>query len=552
MSAPCLSGASAIRRRARAALPKRWLAALSAVASLAAGCNTAPDPGRISSRLRASLPDDPSLTLVGKTDRNGEIVASLLSEGLVRYDASLRLQPRIARSWEVSPDGLTWTFRLREGVKWHDGTPVTADDVVFTVEKVRDPKTISVSYLSNFDTLASIEALDETTVRATYKAPFADALESWTLPLIPRHLAGKDADFLAGEFSRHPVGCGPFRFVRAEPGREIVLAANDGYWDGRPHLDEIVLRVIRDQRTAFQLLMRGELDLLVVAPDFWRAAREQDAGQRLKGEIAYQLTVWYIGWGDDGSNPFFGDARVRRAMVLALDRERFAQKALDGLARVAVGSYHPDSPWFDTTLKPWPYDPAAARTLLDGAGWRDTDGDGVRDRGGAPFSFTLMIPASSQDLNDRVAAWVQDSLAKIGVRVAIEKLEWQAFQERRRAHKFQAAVASLIFMPAPDQFAVFHSSSIQGGFNYGGFNDPEVDRLLDAGRRTFDVAARQAIYHELQRRLHDLEPISCLFHFAVPTLHDARLMDIELSPLGLWATTPGPRAWRWTGAGRVD
>lgn len=524
------------------AIAATWVA----IVLLHTACARETGGDRAVQRVRAVLSSDPSsLTLVGKTDRNGETLAFQISEGLVRYDENLVLQPRVARSWEVSGDGRTWTFHLRDGVRWHDGVPVTADDVVFTIEKVRDPATQSRSYMAAFQDLAAVEAVDPRTVRATYVTPYADALDSWTLPLLPRHLAGKDPDLLTGEFSRHPVGCGPFRFVRAEAGKEIVLAANDDYWDGRPRMDEIVFRILRDDRTRFQALLRGEIDLLGAPNDLWRAAREPMREGRLAGFVSYRLDVWYVGWNQSGSNPFFVDAGVRRAMVLALDRKRFISAVLDGYALPAVGSYHPKSRWFDETLEPWPYDPAEATRLLEAAGWTDSDGDGVRDRKGVPFSFALLVPALSQEVTDRIAIWMQDSWKSVGIRATIDKLEWSAFQERRVEHRFQAAMASMNFTPVPDQYELYHSSSREHGLNYVGFHDEAVDALLEEGRRTFDPAARKLVYAKLERRLHELEPISCLFHLAAPLLHDVRLQGLRPTPLGLWLTTPGPRAWYW-------
>ena len=523
---------------------------LLALAAAGCGCDSSA-PSSEAVRLRSHMTQDPSsLSLIGKPDQNSDIIASLVTDSLVKYDDNLVLQPRLARSWEVSSDRLTWTFTLRDGVKWQDGVPFTSRDVVFTVEKVRDPATEARSYRSAFEDLASIEAVDQLTVRATYRAPYADVLDYWTLPMIPEHLVGKDPQFLSGEFSRHPVGCGPFRLVHTDPGREILLEANPSYWDGRPLLDQIAFRILPDERTAFEALLQGDLDLMHVTPDLWKEALASTRASRLSRFVYYRHAVWYVGWNQDGSNPFFGDPGTRRAMVMALDRPRFIAQALGNLARSAVGTYHPDSPWFDRSVTPWPYDPAAAGRLLDEAGWKDNDHDGVRERDGVPFAFTLLVPASTQEIVDRIAVWVQDSLGKIGVRMSIERIEWRAFQERRREHRFQAAMASLTFSPAPDRFEIYHSSARAHGFNYVGLCDPEVDRLLMEGRRTFDPASRREIYRRLQRRLHELEPLSCLFNFAAPVLFDSRLEGLKRTPLGLslglWQTTPGPRQWRFS------
>jgi peptide/nickel transport system substrate-binding protein len=528
--------------------PRRMMGGLLALALAGLGCGRpTPDAAAASGVVRTFLGTDPaSLSLIGKTDATSEMIAALLTDSLVKYTPRLGIEPRLAESWTTSPDGLTWTFTLRDGARWHDGTPVTARDVAFTVRAIRDPKTESRSYLPLFDTLLSAEAVDDRTFRAVYREARADALDAWTVPILPEHLAAREANLLESEFARRPVGCGPFRLVRAVPGQEIVLEANRDYWDGAPLIAGITFRILPDERTAFEALLRGDLDLMTVTPDLWREASSSPRAARLGRFVFGRLGVWYVGWNQDGSSPFFLDPRVRQAMVLALDRVRFAEQVLGGLAHPAAGTYYPGSPWADPSVTPRSYDPAAAAALLDAAGWIDTDADGVRDRGGVAFDFELLIPSSSQDIVDRQAAWIQDSLARVGVRTRIEKLEWRAFQERRRAHRFHAAMASLSLTPAPDQFEFFHSSARENGLNYVGFADPEVDRLLVEGRSTFDPGARTAIYARLQRRIHALEPVSCLFHFATPVLHDPRLAGVEPSPLGLWLAAPGPRRWRWT------
>jgi peptide/nickel transport system substrate-binding protein len=513
---------------------------------VALACTPRPERGPDTNEVRAGLYSDPqSVSLLGGRDRTSEIIGRLVTDSLVQYDSSLILQPRLASSWEIDQEGRRVTFHLRSGVLWHDGTPLTADDVLFSVAKARDPASQAPSFLTQFEDLVDIHAPDPMTVEATYSKAYADFLEGWTLPIIPEHLAGRDEDLLTGEFARNPIGCGPFRFVRYEPGVEIVLERNPDYWDGAPEIERLTFRVVPDDRTAYQALLRGDLDLVSVPPDLWRESLDSPEAEGLTRFVYYRLAVWYLAWNQDGSNPWFTDARVRRAMVMALDRPRFIEKVLDGLSKVASTTYHPDSPWADPDLESWPYAPVEAGRLLDGAGWIDTDGDGIRDRDGEPFSFTLTYPASPQEISDRIAAWIQQSLRDIGVRMEIERLEWRAFLERRKAHQFESVMAYFSFTPIPDQYELYHSGAREEGFNFFGFSDPEVDRLLELGRTTFDLEERRRIYFRLQRRLHELEPLSPLFHFASPVLHHPRLEGIELSPLDVWRTTPGPRAWRW-------
>lgn len=531
-------------RRSTGAAPIVLTLGLAAAAFAACSRDPAPAGARL---LRAPLYADPtSLSLVGNTDVNSGIVARLVGDSLVDYDDSLVFRPRVAESWEVSEDGRTVVFRLRDGVRWHDGAAVTARDVVFTVNTVRDPKAQARSWIGLFQDIESVVAEGERTVVARYARRQADFLEAWRVPLIPEHIASRDADFLTGAFARHPTGCGPFRFVRAVPGSEIVLEANADYWDGAPSLPGIVFRIVPDERTAFEALLRGDLDYLALTPDLWREAKAGRDTSRLRAMRYFRLSLWYVAWNGDGSNPYFTNPHVRRAMVLALDRERFAERGLEGLGRPVATPWLPDTPWHDPSIPPWPYDPDEARRLLEAAGWSDRDGDGVRERGGRAFAFTLLVPASGQSVTtDRIAAWVKERLATIGVRAEIERLEWRAFQERRRERAFEAAMASVMFTPSPDLYDVLHSSAARGGFNYAGFSDPEVDRLLELGRIETDEEARREIYRELQRRVHEAEPIACLYQFAQVALVDRRLRGPAPSPLGVFESWPGPRGWSW-------
>lgn len=532
------------------------LGMLVVAAAVAAGCGGVA-PGADSDRrgegpatVRVYLAAEPaSLSLIGKTDSNSEIIATQVTDSLVQYDAALELQPRLAESWELSADRKVLTMHLRTGVRWHDGAPLTADDVVFTVNKVREPATENRTWGPQFRDVTSVEAVDPSTVRASYSVASPDFLEAWRLPILPRHLAGRDPDLLTGEFSRHPVGCGPFRFVRRSIAGEIVLEANDDYWDGRPQIDRLIFRVFADQRTAYQSLLTGDLDIMHMTTSLWEEARSSERGKNLKSTVFHRLSVWHIAWNQDGSNPFFDDARVRRAMILGLDRDRFNKGVLGGLARKGLTTYHPDTRWADPRLEPWPYDPSAARRLLAQSGWSDSDGDGVLDRDGRPFEFSLMIPVSSQKLVDHMAAWQQESWAELGIRTLIEKLEFQTFRERRNSGRFDAAEAAFNFTANPDQYELYHSSARDGGFNFFGLADDEVDRLLEQARSTFDDAERVRLYRQLQARLHELEPLSCLYHFATPVLYRPRLSGVRTSPIGYLTMTEGPRLWSVGDAG---
>jgi peptide/nickel transport system substrate-binding protein len=523
----------------------RWLAAAAALALCA--CAGSPAPGR--NDVRVAIYSNPSsLTLIGNTDLNSSHIASVISDGLVAYDAKGNYVPMVARAWELAPDGKTLTFHLRDGVLWHDGERVTARDVAYTVAKVKDPATQARSWVSQFTSVAAVETPDDLTVVVRYATPYADALEPWRVPLVPEHVASKDANFLDGPFAHHPIGCGPFQFVSFDTGQRVVLKSFDRYWGGRPQIDGLIFKIVSAERTAYESLLLGELDLLGVTPDVWRDALSAPAAARLARFVYYGFRAWKIDWNQNDATPFFHDKRVRRALLLALDRKRFGETVSAGLARPGVSSYAPESAWCDPSITALPFDPSECARLLDEAGWLRPAPGRVREKDGKPFVITLMFTAGSQELSDRIAAWVQQSLADVGIEVKIDKLGGDAFRQRHKTQEFDAAMGTIVFDWTPDRFDLYHSTARNGGFNYGGFADAEVDRLLEEGRTTIDPAARRAVYFRLQHVVDDLQPMAFLFQFAQPVLHDRNLEGIVPSPVGLFQFTPGPRAWHWSSA----
>jgi peptide/nickel transport system substrate-binding protein len=516
--------------------------------TLALGSCAGPAPPKDNDVRVAIYANPTSLSLIGNTDANSSQIASMLSDGLVAYDAQGRYVPMVARAWEFSPDAKTLTFHLRNGVLWHDGVRVSSKDVAYTVKQVLDPATQARSWVSLFANVASVETPDDLTLVVHFTEAYADALEPWRVPLVPEHVASKDANFLGGAFAQHPIGCGPFQFVSYDPGQSVVLAAFDRYWGGRPAMDRMIVKIVTAERTGYESLLLGELDLLAVTPDLWRDAQTAPAAARLSRFVYYRLAGWKIDWNQYETAPYFQDKRVRRALLLALDRKRFVDTVSAGLGRPGVSSYPPESPWADPSIAALPFDPLESARLLDEAGWRKPASGGLRQKDGKPFSFTLMFTAGSQELADRVAAWMQQSLADVGIGMNIEKVAGEAFRQRRKSHAFEAAMGSILFDPTPDRFDLYHSKARDGGFNFGGFTDAEVDRLLEEGRVTVDPDARRIIYNRLQHRIDDLQPVAFLFQFAQPVLYDPNLEGIVPSSIGLFQFTPGPRAWHWSSA----
>lgn len=487
------------------------------------------------------LPSEPTtLNFVTGSDYVGECVGRLVGDGLVDRDESLRIVPRLAESWEFSPDGRVLTFHLRREARFHDGKPLTSADVQYTYERVIDPRSRAVGRVDGFLPIERVETPDAETVRVTYRFPYSPALAAWEVPILPRHLY-ENEDFLTASGNRAPVGTGPFRFVSWEAGRRIVLAANDDYWGGRPYLDSVELPIVPSQETALQALLAGEVDYTSLTPLQWEARSADPSFSRRFATVEYApLFFYYIAWRSDGSNRFFSDPQVRQAMTLALDREGYVRSVLRGAGRVSASLFHP------AVLPPDParpgsrFDPAGAAALLDRAGWRVDPRTGLRTRRGVPFRFTLLIFSGGQD-HVQFSQVAQESLQRLGIEMSIQRLDWPTLWARLQKGEFQAALSGIVSSVDPDGIAygMLHSSQIKGGQNYAGFTDPQTDAWIEEGRREVDPARRELTYRRIEQRLADLQPYTCLFSPLTRAAMVRRLGGVRPGPRGLIATYPG-------------
>lgn len=549
---PVASLPAAASRFGRAANRVAGVAALALAVALAPACRAPRESADgVRDRVRVQMSSAPqSLSLVGAPDRYSAVVGMLVSDSLVRYDRALDIVPRLSESWELAPDRSSATIRLRQGVRWHDGEPFTAEDVAFTVHRVQDTTIDNPGLVAQFDGVR-VEVLGEHEVRVVPSALFPGWLHAFAnLPMLPKHLLEDVPDLLDSDFARHPIGCGPYRFGSFDPARELVLEANEDYWDGPPAIPRLVAKFFADERTAFEAVFRDEVDLVTMTPELFAEAEARLEGSGLTTLIYDRMSVWWSAYNQNpGSPAMLSDARVRKALVHALDRETFLREATGGLGRPGVATYPYAFAWTAPDVAPRAYDPDAARRLLDEAGFVDTDGDGVRDRDGAPARARLMVVVATQELANRIATWYADSLAKVGVRIDVELTDARAFKERRSAGDYDIAMGSFSISPDPDQTELYHSNQREHGFNFFGLVDPEVDRLLEEGRHTYERDARREIYFALQRRLHDLEPLTGLFYFRTPSVLREDLAGVVTSPHDLYRSYPGPVAWRWEGSG---
>lgn len=478
--------------------------------------------------VEASLGDPTRLNPLLATDSASNTVNGYVFNGLVKYDRDLKLVGDLAASWTVRRGGLEIVFKLRPNVRWHDGAPFTAADVVFTHERLTDPKVLT-PFGADFALVRSVEAVDPLTVRVTYKEPFAPALESWGIGIVPRHVfAG--GDFNAHPANRKPIGTGPYRFVELKTDEKAVLRANPDYFEGRPRLDRVIVRVIPDSSVQFLELRNQSIDTMGLRPDQHIA---YDAFFQNHQKFRYP-SFSYTFLGFNLKRPLFRDRRVRRAVAMALDKREIIDGVLLGYGRSATGPFPPSSWAFDPAVPEIPHDPGAARSLLAEAGWTDTDGDGVLDKDGRPFAFTV-ITNQGNKLREQTAVILQSHLARLGVKMEVRVLEWSSFiHDFVDKGNFDAIILGWNLGRDPDQYLIWHSSQQGGGrYNFVGYENPLVDRLWEEGRRTFDRTARERVYRKIHRVLaEDLPYVFLYYPDSLPTVHK-RFRNVEVAPAGL-------------------
>ena len=469
-------------------------------------------------------------------------VLQYVQRNLFDFDSKLALVPGLAQGMEASPDGLSYTITLREDAAWEDGKPVTSADAVFTIRKIVDPKIPANVFKPVFEEFVSVEALDARRFQVRFSKPYAFRSMAFVLPLLPAHgFAGQN--FLKAKQNRAPLSNGPYRFVAWKAQESVELERNEKYAGPRGHFDRIVFRIVPDNTTAYRLLVGGELDEDQLDSGLKdRAARDPDFAACCRLVEFYNLDYNYIAL--NARSPLFADPRARRAMTMLLDRAAIVRGLYKGSARIISGPWAPDSPAYEARVPPLPFDPAGAARLLDEAGWKDSDGDGVRDREGRPFAFDLLVSAGSE-VGRQIDEMLAAELARVGVTARIRTLEWAAFVEKVDAGDFEAAsLAWSAVDPNPDPYFYWHSSQCSPqGLNNGCYASPEADRLMETARLETDAVRRREVLGRLHRLLRDDAPAIFVVNAAQKMAFRKRIRGLTTSPLGLYGIWPGPLAW---------
>ena len=480
--------------------------------------------------LMGSIGEPSNLIPYLASDSASSEVAGLLYTSPLEYDKDLNIVKCAAEEWEVLENGTFMRFKLKDGLVWQDGHPLTADDVTFTYKLMTDPKT-PTAYAADFLNVKEYRQTGPLSFEVRYDAPYARAAITWMHPILPKHILEHE-NIASTKFSRSPIGAGPFKLKSWESGSRIVLEANDLYFKGRPYLDEVIYRIIPDSTTMFLEARAGKIDFIGLSPQQYLRQTQGEWWEKNWNKYKY-LASGYTYLGLNLKSPFFQDRRVRQALSYAVDRRGIIKGALLGMGEPTIGPYKPGTWVYNTEVQPYPYDPDKARQLLAEAGWKP-DEDGILHKDGLPFEFTILVNQGN-DERIKVAVILQQMFRAVGIRVSIRTVEWAAFlKEFVGTKKFDALILAWNILDDPDIFDVWHSSAISAhGLNFVSFSNKEVDSILEKARSVSDRAERKRLYDRFQEILHEEQPYLFLYvPYSLPMVQ-SRFHGIQPAPAGI-------------------
>lgn len=471
-------------------------------------------------------PEPPGLMLGLIQNGPTQLVAGNIYESLLRYDENLEPMPGLAKSWEVSDDGLTYTFTLQDDVKWHDGQPMTSADVVFTADKFL--RETHARFRQSLNYVESIEAPDDKTVVFKLKEPFGPFLgvfETGTMPIVPKHIY-EGTDYANNEANNTPVGTGPFKFQEWKKGSYIHLVKNEDYWDEKlPYLDEIYFYVIPDAAARAVAYENGTVDILpggsVENFDVPRLTKLDNTCVTDKGFEYFgpHSFLWLNNRQGPTSNP-----KVRQAMMHAMDRD-FAKNVLwNGLGKVATGPVSSSTRFYSEDVPTYDYDPEKAKALLEEAGY---DGETVR-----------ILPLPYGETWQRWAEAVKQNFQDVGINAEIVPTDVAGWNQKLGDWDYDVAFTYLYQYgdPALGVSRTYVSDNIAKGSpwnNVQGYENAEVDKLFADAAVQASAEDRQKLYTQVQQKLVEDAPVGYLLELGFPTIHRCNVKNLVNSAIGL-------------------
>jgi peptide/nickel transport system substrate-binding protein len=446
-------------------------------------------------------------------------VDRLLYCQLIKFDDRGIPEGDLAESWGISKDGKVYNFSIRGNAVWHDGQPVTSQDVIFTVESMRADSLPLPEDLKALWKQVELNSLDDKTLQFRLPEPFAPFLDYLTFGILPKHLLGNTppADLANSQFNLRPLGCGPYRFdhLTAEGGQvdSVVLSANEDYYAGRPFIDQVVFRYYPDSLTALAAYQQEDvLGISQITTDILEPALSETGLNLYTGRLP-NLTLIYLNLGK-AELPFFQEPAIRRALLMGLNRQRMIDRLMNGQGVIADGPIFPATWAYYENIERVPYDYENALKMIKEAGYTiPAEGGDVRTKEGVALAFDLAY--ADDGINGSLAESIQQDWAKLGIKVNLKALPFDellsAYLEPRT---YQAALVTLNLTrtPDPDPYPFWDQAQISGGQNYAQWNDRQASEFLEQARITADIGERAKAYRNFQVRFSKDLPALPLFY----------------------------------------
>ncbi|HEX4140835.1 MAG TPA: ABC transporter substrate-binding protein, partial [Candidatus Methylacidiphilales bacterium] len=401
----------------------------------------------------------------------------------------------------------------------------------FTYDKLMDPKVDAAPTRSYFTTVKSCEVLDPYTVRFVTTEPYFKMLEEiGGLPICPRHAFDHgNPDFNTNEYGRHPIGTGPYKFVRWDTGSQIVVERNEDYWGPKPQLKRIVFQVLEEPYVAAQLIKKGQIDVFGnISPILWERDLEGTRSMSHLHEFVYPFPSFRF-MGFNLRQPLFSDVRVRHAIDLLIPRDQIIEQIfLNKYATKTSGYDPPGSRNYNHDVPPTPYDPAQAQQLLTDAGWKNDHGDGILYKDNQPLRFTLLYSSGNPDV-EKMAELIQESLRRAGIDIQLSRLEFAQLVDKVDDWKFDAVVMGWTQDIDGDPWQIWNSADadVKKSSNFIGYKNAQVDELMKQGRLEYDDDKRAAIYRQVHQIIHDDYPVCFLINPRFITVVDDRFENVK-------------------------
>ncbi len=457
-------------------------------------------------------------SLYSSDNSSGEI-EGFIYNGLVGGDTEFNPVNDLASDVQMSEDGLTWTIKLRDDVKWHDGEQFNADDVVFTynVPLHEDYDGPRKSAFEGIESITKVNDYEIVIKLSKIDATFGTTGLSYGI--LPEHILGAVPVAELGEHefnTKSPIGTGPFKFAEWKDGEYVKVVANEDYYEGRPYLDSITYKIVPDQNALLAQLQAGDVHYINVPGTDLETVKEFP-GIKIQSGLALSYTYFGVNQLQDR----FKDVRVRQAFTHALDREGIVEAVMNGDGEVA---HVPESPlsWaYSDDVTKFEYNPEKAKQLLAEAGWTDTDGDGWLDKDGEKLSFTVKTNQGNK-IREDIAVVLQQQFKEIGVEAIPQIVEWSAFIEQVTAPNwdYDAMILGWALSTFPDLYDIFHSSQMEQGLNFTHWDNAEASKLMEDARQILDRDEYKKAYAQIYKIVSEEQPYTFLYypnaHYAMP------------------------------------